>query len=883
MSADSPTFTIKKRKGPKASTSKLSFGSEIKQLDEPSSASSTTAQNGADEDEGSAVVIRNRGKKTPAGRIKEREKGKLSFGSSSTASNEMQLDADDSSFVKRSISSAASTPKRGLLRTTLSAVITSNPQPATPSASTSTASGGAGGGIYSKEYLDQLKSSQLSAPRPTATSTTTGNEQEYDELTMSKFGSGTDIVDDVASTIPTTNAIAQAKARREELRKTGGSTSSDYISLSGSGSISTVGFASKGGDSRLVREDDELGDGDEDLADFTGSFEKIPLGRKANREAAIKLKGEIGEMIEEVEEEKSEEEDEEMKRWEEAQIRRGAEEGRARGETNNNVKKTYRPMPIPQLTTLPSLSAVTSRLSLSLSTLQSSHTLDQASLSHFTHEREDLDKQERELRVEVEKTEKKSRWFEEFKETVEDWAAFLDEKFPQLERIEKEYLNIQKERFEIISRRRLADDSDGVALFTGSSIPDTRTRLLKSQRVDREEDVTMQSEDETTDLEPRSILRTTRRAERQRRFQETPSSSSTSAYPDPLLDPSYSSDSSLSPTETSDLATALASLDQSLSTLFSDVKNDDFRDPNLGIRKKFEEWRELWNEEYGMLFGSLGLVGVWEFWARVEMGRWNPFEIEQLPKTPSDLSQYAWHQALSSYGHREHSPSTEEQEEEEPQDESTEVINALVTSVVIPRLSELARESYDPYSSHQTVAAVKLVDEISYCVERDSPKFESLIQAFLHRIRLEIHTSQLLLLPHLTQLSLPSLSYDPSTFLARQHFLSRQLKLLRSCMRWRRFMRSLRLPILTSNSSSSSEEATGQGGEGAGIELPANGETFDELIMRELVAKVMLPLIEVSWATGGEEISRKVLEVLPKDGKVVNEALRRRLQGENVQ
>jgi len=83
---------------------------------------------------------------------------------------------------------------------------------------------------------------------------------------------------------------------------------------------------------------------------------------------------------------------------------------------------------VPQSSTLPSLSAVTSRLSLSLSTLQSSHSLDAASLSHFTHERQDLDKQESELRTEAEKVEKKSRWFREFKETVEDWAAFLDEK-----------------------------------------------------------------------------------------------------------------------------------------------------------------------------------------------------------------------------------------------------------------------------------------------------------------------------------------------------------------------------------------------------------------------------------------------------------------------
>lgn len=192
-----------------------------------------------------------------------------------------------------------------------------------------------------------------------------------------------------------------------------------------------------------------------------------------------------------------------------------------------------------------------------------------------------------------------------------------------MERIENEYLNIQKERCEIISKRRFADDSDDVSLFTGSSIPTDRAKLFANST---EEDAMMKGEEEE-DLAPRSITRTTRRAERLRRCEEGPSSTLPSAYPDPLSDPGYLSDTSLSPTDTSDLSTALSSLHSSLTDLFKDVKVDDFRDPNLGIRKKFEEWRKLWREEYGMLFGALGLVGVWEFWARVEMASWNPFEV----------------------------------------------------------------------------------------------------------------------------------------------------------------------------------------------------------------------------------------------------------------
>lgn len=64
---------------------------------------------------------------------------------------------------------------------------------------------------------------------------------------------------DLPDAIPTTAAIAEAKKRRERMRAEGvqdGANEGGFISLE-------VGFASKSGESRLVREDDEIGDGDE--------------------------------------------------------------------------------------------------------------------------------------------------------------------------------------------------------------------------------------------------------------------------------------------------------------------------------------------------------------------------------------------------------------------------------------------------------------------------------------------------------------------------------------------------------------------------------------------------------------------------------------------
>lgn len=107
---------------------------------------------------------------------------------------------------------------------------------------------------------------------------------------------------------------------------------------------------------------------------------------------------------------------------------------------------------------------------------------------------------------------------------------------------------------------------------------------------------------------PRSEGRTARRAARAGRRRSTVSSEDHGAATDDELDLSTAAD----------LSSALAELRQSLAELFSDVKAANFRDPNLGIRKRFEEWREKHGEEYQNAFGGLALVAVWEFWGRVE-------------------------------------------------------------------------------------------------------------------------------------------------------------------------------------------------------------------------------------------------------------------------
>jgi GC-rich sequence DNA-binding factor len=134
-------------------------------------------------------------------------------------------------------------------------------------------------------------------------------------------------LDDPTPNIPSSAQITAAKARRTKLRAN--PASEDFIALDGlPGTLKILdphdssSFSGPHPDSRLVREEDELGDGDDDHAEFTGANERMPLGKKANREAARRMKEGIVDMIEEVQDD--DESDEEAREWEEAQIRRAS-------------------------------------------------------------------------------------------------------------------------------------------------------------------------------------------------------------------------------------------------------------------------------------------------------------------------------------------------------------------------------------------------------------------------------------------------------------------------------------------------------------------------------------------------------------------------------
>ena len=225
---EAPAFVIKKRTKPRSSlVSKLSTSSDSTSAPLP-----TASALEGEEDDGNVPVIRSRGKKTPAGRVKAREsgaaaaRGKISFGGGDdgdeagvsrpvvstrreeearlmyTCSGRAPQDDSETSFVvKRSSNASSSTPRRLLRPSAAIASSTASPSLASSSAAgapfalgssaktESSAVAAAAGSIYSKEYLDELKRSQLKAPKPSSEEETAApSPAGYDSLTRSKFG-----------------------------------------------------------------------------------------------------------------------------------------------------------------------------------------------------------------------------------------------------------------------------------------------------------------------------------------------------------------------------------------------------------------------------------------------------------------------------------------------------------------------------------------------------------------------------------------------------------------------------------------------------------------------------------------------------------------------
>jgi GC-rich sequence DNA-binding factor len=186
--------------------------------------------------------------------------------------------------------------------------------------------------------------------------------------------------------------------------------------------------------------------------------------------------------------------------------------------------------------------------------------------------------------------------------------------FSLLETLEDEHISILKERSDMITQRRRLDDEDDLASFLGS-LPTPQAETEQLDDLGR----IIPTANPLAARRDRRTARGVRRTYRRGRFQSTE-----------IVEEGYSTDSSLASSDAADYRTALSKLSSDGAKILADVQVEEFKDPSMGIGKWFGEWREQWGDSYTSAWGGLGLVAAWEFWVRLEVMRWNPFEVDFL-------------------------------------------------------------------------------------------------------------------------------------------------------------------------------------------------------------------------------------------------------------
>jgi hypothetical protein len=216
---------------------------------------------------------------------------------------------------------------------------------------------------YNKDYLNELKSSTPNAPKiltnlhPTAEDEVGLDASELD---------GAIIVDmdeqPSAAHIPSEAEIREKKERRARLAH-----EQDFISFNDEGSGRQLSFLPqrKKAESRLVREDEDLGEGFDEFVDDG----RISLGKKQEREARRRQRKEMADMIHHAEGSSDEEEDSDAETraaYEAAQTRAGMD---GLHKPSDDAAASAVQMPA-RITPLPGLTECLERLRTTMSTME---------------------------------------------------------------------------------------------------------------------------------------------------------------------------------------------------------------------------------------------------------------------------------------------------------------------------------------------------------------------------------------------------------------------------------------------------------------------------------------------------------------------------------
>lgn len=137
-----------------------------------------------------------------------------------------------------------------------------------------------------------------------------------------------------------------------------------------------------------------------------------------------------------------------------------------------------------------------------------------------------------------------------------------------------------------------------------------------------------------------------------------------------------------------------------------------------GIKTTLEDWKTDCPEQYECTYMSLSAPALFAPFVRLELLRWDPLDI-----SASVPSNHSWYSILFDYGinARENDP-------------DHQVIPILMTDIVLPHVTEAAERCWNPYSSKQSIALSRTIEDIFIYIDTSSEPIRNLVSLIERRL-----------------------------------------------------------------------------------------------------------------------------------------------------
>ncbi|KAF9918957.1 hypothetical protein BX616_003748 [Lobosporangium transversale] len=626
---------------------------------------------------------------------------------------------------------------------------------------------------YSKEALEELRKSTKSATPSSRIFDTTTSESLVEEKFPTLLGGPT--------IIPDAHAIHLAKKKREQMRLRNDHDEEEFISLTGGDDNRII----EEKNTRLIREeDDEMDDGEADLENILG--DKLALGSKAERRA-LKIKREARkELIDNMDEDG--EDELETREWEMQQIRNA-------GIVKKDTKKTGLDAPVlksvafPTAAPIPSLVSVRKRLQGHIDNLKSRHSQHTRHLDQIRREEADIMLRTAESEEAMSKASQRYTFFQELRSYCRNLAAFFEEKFPELEAIEREYRSMLSERTKLVVERRVLDMKDDLAEF--ANVVEDDEHMSNGDKDGEQSEVDEFGRSIKADPDG---ARRRRRAERARRQaqrkrseiddetnEKSPSRNGAKNYD------GLSTDDELGAGDEQDLGEAVMGLEERRTNIFKEV-GVEFRTIDA-VKRHFQAWKTEYPKDYSKAYGGLLLPLVFDFFVRQETCLWNPLRVQQY------IPEQSWHKSVASFtiiqkSSHMHSDSESDRDEdgEDEEDMDKELLGKVVAKSLCPKITQfIAAGGVDLYSTKQTECLKAILDQLLDHVDKKDNKMAQLLEATQKAI---LKTAE----DHRTQFTEAAQPLTPRHILtsegqeARERYLWRTIGLFKNLLQLRRFV-----------------------------------------------------------------------------------------------